>query len=319
VRTVREHQRVLLEQLNPDESGLDRTMLAIPGGRSNVEELRTFVFGETKDGNIILFWNEIRKLSCSWYTPYCCDRTFDRRAREMCSLLKAISLNGEITYLVGLRSMELIKHAVYSPIGSLAVQYIASIATGSDQSIENARALQELITGALGHGYDLHAHPGNRISPLLILLHPEPMLAPRRLDGTRHRPYIDMKRFLHIWLSLLKSIGIDLLSYGETEWRMLQQLRHTSECDRPWDWWHGAETHRCYGDVNNFDATLDSCPALLSFSYGADVSDWTIWVYHPGDQYAGQFWRMVEQDGSGLGAGVDYCPQSIPGGWVEDE
>lgn len=210
---------------------------------------------------------------------------------------------GQCAANIQARQEDLVAHA-------LAQAYVASVIVGSNQSISNARIVEKIIFQARNHGLDLHEPSGSGISLLIRLIHP----------GTRHHRWddgldngwLDAKRSLTVWLGLLKYIGVDLAAYGEEEYRLFQQLRRTYECERPWDWWHGREVCACFDPDKDWG---DPYPTMFAFSYGADLSEWKLWVLHPGDHYAGQFWQMVEEDGLATQS-LDY---SVPGGWIESE
>jgi hypothetical protein len=211
----------------------------------------------------------------------------------------------------------------------LAIAYVTSAGAGSDKSVVNARRFRELIVEALNHGLDLHEEQpvAVGVSLLLRLLHLAPIPLDRQSDSASERVLTDMERLLHIWLDLLESMGVDLSVYGQEEWRLFEQLRRTNnECERPWDWWHQREQPcSCYEIGHEYETAddwlsdLDSYPTLFTFSYGAKISDWKLRVVHNGDQYAGQFWRMLEQNDSAMEKEAGYYHRMVPGGWVEDE
>lgn len=188
--------------------------------------------------------------------------------------------------------------------------------------MSNARVLSKLVAEARDYEIDPLVREHTAISPMLRILHPEPA----KSALATHRGWGDLSAILNAWLSLREQLGVDLAEYGEEEWRIFQFVRRKYECKRPWDSWHGTKPHSCYEysvyltdpDFDGFDAEdLDGRPTLFSFSYGAAVSDWKLWEVHPGDQYAGQFWGMIEQIGFPP-EGDGFCGQDMPGGWLED-
>lgn len=295
VTTSRNNFRLLLE--HSDDSGDTKY------DSSKFNQIQTFVYGSTRESNAVFFWNEMLSLSPSWDSIFAWRKSGPgshfSNERAMTSLLSAMAINGETRYLVDSRSMLSV-----SPVSkckaahSLATTYVASIIAGSTQSIANARTLKQLIAEAISQDLSLHETLDNGISPLLYLLRAEPSLS---LRGRKcYEVQKDIAKVLHVWLNLLESIGIDLTAYGQEERRLFQLLRHVNGCDRSWDWWHqlGAD--------------------LFGFSYGAAISDWRMFWVHPGDQYAGQFWRMVESDSFGEKE-AGCCLQHVPGSWIENE
>lgn len=107
----------------------------------------------------------------------------------------------------------------------------------------------------------------------------------------------EMEARLEEWITLLKFTGVDLRLYGQEEWHRFQALRRDRE--RPWDWRHGVEAHRCEevpdDRFRGVSGESESPPTLAAFTYGEKVSDWKLWVLHPGDEHAGQFWRLIQQ------------------------
>ena len=197
-----------------------------------------------------------------------------------------LAINDDTSYLLNYGSFD-----DRTKFECLALAYARSATSASECSASNMRMLGGLVVGAIDIGYDLHDSTDG-ISPLLRILH----------DGG------DMGARLHAWLTLLKSTGVDLQIYGQEEWNRFQAVRR--DCERPWDWWHGVGAHQCEDNPNQYLPKYKYDPTLTAFTYGREVSDWKLWLLHPGDEYAGQFWRLIEQNGI-------YC-RHVPGGWVED-
>jgi hypothetical protein len=225
-------------------------------------------------------------------------RIYDFEAsNHRCFNLDIVALNNDTTYLLKYRNL----HDA-TQFSSLALVYIRTTLNGPDYSASNKRRLEELLAGLIELGHDLHESPDG-ISPLLRMLH----------DKYKQPFANEMETRLDQWLTLLKTTGVDLRLYGQEEWHRFQALRRN--CDRPWDWRHGVRDRQC-GEVadKRFPRLFDTSeypPTLTAFTYGEEVSDWKLWLLHPGDQHAGQFWRLIEQNG--------IYNRHVPGGWVEDE
>lgn len=281
--------------------------------------MRTFAFGSAEDANSVLFWNEI-----IWVAHR--HRSATDRERKRSMLLDALVLDDGIEYLVGKRAIDYLnRNRIKQSLAAhrLTMAFIASTVSSSIHGMSNARVLRKLIAKARHIGIDPLDCEHTAISSMLRLLHPEPLV----FSLERRKGWKDLSAILNAWISLLDYLGVDWAGYGEEEWRVFQYVRRRYECKRPWDEWHGEAPHSCYEDSNYLiergyldDVSMDDLdcrPTLFSFSYGAAVSDWELWEVHPGDQYAGHFWAMIEQL-SFPSKGEGFGGQEMPGGWLED-
>ncbi len=87
----------------------------------------------------------------------------------------------------------------------------------------------------------------------------------------------------------LKAAGIDLRQYGEKEFVSLSRDFRLPFCD-------------CW-------------IRLIEFNYGPEVQDWMFRFSEPSDEFAGEFWAMIE----GLKEDADSKQPQVPGSWIEDE
>ncbi|GAB7322415.1 hypothetical protein MBLNU13_g03365t1 [Cladosporium sp. NU13] len=281
LKALKGHFSLLLEYCDSD--GLD----------SSLDEVRTFAYGSDEDANIVLFWNEIIHVSQH--------RSATEREMIWLMLLDAVVLDDEIEYLFGDRAIDYLYREGIEPSSAahlLTMAFIASAVSSSYHGMSNARVLGKLIAEARHIGIDPLDCEDTAISPMLRLLHPEPSNSALATN----KGWKDLSEILDAWVCLLDYLGVDLAAYGEKEWRVFQHVRRKYEFKRD----------------NPYDPTaddLDCRPTLFSFSYGAAVSDWELWEVHPGDQYAGHFWAMIEQ--IGLPSEGD-CVQEMPGGWLDD-
>lgn len=264
-------------------------------------QLQAALLGTTEEAKSALFWTNIDYSGVCW-------------AGQDSALLDAVAINGDVTYLLS-NTSNMFWHFHTSGgcdklMGKLASAYVNCVTESRDLIPSQAYRWEQLIDAALAHGYDFHGNGSGRgdASPLLCLLH----------DSSRTFQTAEVlqgiKESLQVWLTLLRRKGVDLCTYGQEEKRHFQKIRQT--CERPWDSWHGMQRHDCAQSAEKKlcwdDRRLDTEATLLTFCYGAEPSDWEIWLMHPGDQYAGYFWRMVEQEQD-----RDRL-QRMPGGWVED-
>jgi hypothetical protein len=173
-----------------------------------------------------------------------------------------------------------------------------------------------LIIKAVELGLDLH-DGGDGVSPLLNLLHVIinlPMVSTRRQVQTMHKR-------LKNWLSVLQRAGVDLDLYGQEECRLLADLQYT--CEHPWLWCGKLQDRRSISEellAANPDFSFDvhNTVSVFTFTYGANPDDWKLWFYHPGDRYAGPFWRMIEEESL---LEVEERPGGgsyVPGAWHDD-
>jgi len=238
-------------------------------------DLHAFVYGSTEESMAAFFWIKLA----------------NERSKQLSLFdLHSVALSHDMSHLLKYGATDSTTRMNY-----LALAYVASATRSDGHSASNKRMLGSLVAGAIDQGLDVHGS-ADGISPLLLILHQRRLMSSARDMGAR----------LSAWLDLLKSIGVSLHHYGKEEWRRFQALRRN--CEQPWDWWHGIDTHQCEG--RRFDH-LDNISTLMAFTYGADVSDWKLYIHHPGDHYAGHFWRLIERNG--------IYSRHVPGGWVEAE
>lgn len=62
------------------------------------------------------------------------------------------------------------------------------------------------------------------------------------------------------------------------------------------------------------DGKLEVCGQdrfqLLNFQYGRSPTDWKFWWREPSDEFAGDFWWMVEMESR-------IAMRNVPGAWVD--
>lgn len=214
------------------------------------------------------------------------------------ALLDAVAIDGSVMYVLEDRLTNVWDLCSDQTIHALALAYTTCRTQDDAQSVKSAHMWEDLLTAAVGLGLSLHG-PSDRVSPLLKLLHTRPVCHPD--EG----PPRDMEARLRAWVTALQRWGVELYTYGQEERRRFLDIRR--RCEQPWS--HGVEEHKC---DNKLFEWWDFEPTLFAFSYGTQPSDWELWLVHPGDQYAGHFWQMVEE-------GNRDIPQSMPGGWIEAE
>jgi hypothetical protein len=229
----------------------------------------------------------------------------------------------DMDYLIGSNNLD--SHFRDTHVLILAKAYMFS----SDNV--NIRYWEKLFIKAIKLGLDVH-DGGDGVSPLLHILHATIDLPSAHSELRKKRPrwgdplvlpHIQtqaMRTRLKNWLSLLQRVGVDLLLYGQEERRLLADVQTT--CEHPWIWSGRLQDCRVISEeimVENPDFSYDkhNMAALFTFTYGAEPDDWELWLCHPGDRYAGPFWRMVEEP-SKVKVVEHHVERRMPGGWLED-
>ena len=98
---------------------------------------------------------------------------------------------------------------------------------------------------------------------------------------------------LQAWVSELGIAGADLVEYGQLEHAILMENTDPYEA-RNWTWSAQPKVWRA------------RC-RIIRFTYGPDISDWSIWLSWPIEEWAGEFWNLIENP-----------ILHLPGSWVDD-
>lgn len=167
---------------------------------------------------------------------------------------------------------------------------------------------ESIIQGLVAAGADLHAtcsrHSlGNRlvkcakadiqITPLMFMFASTYSQLPR-FYGSRG----NLNNALRIWISTLFDSGVNLKGYGEREsltWVNLEEFTDLEYTD------YTTSSTRGYNSDYYFGRKR-----LLGFHYGPFPKDWKVWQNEPTDEFAGDFWLML-----------DRRVEDMPGTWVE--
>ncbi|OTA87357.1 hypothetical protein M434DRAFT_35401 [Hypoxylon sp. CO27-5] len=92
---------------------------------------------------------------------------------------------------------------------------------------------------------------------------------------------------LTVWLEALKQAGVDLNAYGRCEREIFAYNEFIH--------YFGRVFHDC--DLSSY---------LVDFSYGPEPDDWKLYWREPSDEFAGDFWKLIEDP-----------PLHIPGSWID--
>lgn len=115
---------------------------------------------------------------------------------------------------------------------------------------------------------------------------------PRRLQSTESQFFRALESFLITWITILSSNGVDLLDYGRQERRLYEQ-GHTTFLQRfrsARTWMRGAQQRSLFG-----------------IRYGPRPEHWRLWWVVEYEEYAGEFWDLV-----------DSQSMRMPGSWVDE-
>lgn len=99
---------------------------------------------------------------------------------------------------------------------------------------------------------------------------------------------------LSVILLALKDAGRELLEYGSKE----KQLQHRGLVDTDFS------VLRVRRGLSQWDT---STIRLIGFDYGPEPEDWRLWWSEPTDEFAGEFWHMIENPW-----------ERIPGAWIDN-
>ncbi|KAI1095082.1 hypothetical protein F5B19DRAFT_443289 [Rostrohypoxylon terebratum] len=117
---------------------------------------------------------------------------------------------------------------------------------------------------------------------------------------SQHRVEYLAQKNLQKWLHILKRIGVDLVEYGYEELRILR-LSGFGICKT-------VKVHYSKTRIQIPDNPYVRYYGLVSLRIGPNVEDWGMIWGEPTDEFAGDFWNIVEDP-----------VLRIPGSWYETE
>ncbi|KAH8819423.1 hypothetical protein F5884DRAFT_11225 [Xylogone sp. PMI_703] len=95
------------------------------------------------------------------------------------------------------------------------------------------------------------------------------------------------------WLETLRESGINLEQYGKAQAQLYKSV--------------GDLFFKLYVHIEDtFDWDEASSVRLIAMEFGPNPEDWKLWLSDPTDQFAGEFWDMIESP-----------ERSMPGAWDE--
>ncbi|KAL3458369.1 hypothetical protein BJX64DRAFT_279957 [Aspergillus heterothallicus] len=104
---------------------------------------------------------------------------------------------------------------------------------------------------------------------------------------------------LRNWVSELKAVGVDIEAYGAKENALHKSGRSFMEF----------YLHKgALIDILSTDEIIEDSLEfrVLDFTYGPEPDDWYIWVTNPLDEFAGEFWELVNRQS-----------EIMPGTWID--
>ncbi|KAK2757182.1 Ankyrin repeat-containing protein [Colletotrichum kahawae] len=103
---------------------------------------------------------------------------------------------------------------------------------------------------------------------------------------------------VQLWVLALFSCGVDLLRYGRNEKRLHQQ-----------------QVVKYGRRISNY-ATKSGQPSsrisVIAITYGSRPEHWRVWWAFEYEDFAGDFWHLIEQ------SGTEEPELAIPGIWIEE-
>jgi len=105
---------------------------------------------------------------------------------------------------------------------------------------------------------------------------------------------INRQHAINSWVSTLSDSGVDLMEYGQRE-RLTWNTIDISMEPPPSHRWSSNDYYYYFGRRR-----------LISFDYGPSPKDWILWENEPTDEFAGDFWLML-----------DRKEEIMPGTWID--
>ncbi|KAH8887900.1 hypothetical protein GQ53DRAFT_272027 [Thozetella sp. PMI_491] len=155
---------------------------------------------------------------------------------------------------------------------------------------------------AKGGNYSSNTKPNCTHTPFIHLLLRFHVIHHRFTRAQRER---QAQVLLRQWLQILKEGGVDLDKYGRRENAILHDVKRSTarwvvvfqSVARPYNRFSMSYIggHRQFW-------------YLIGFTFGPNMEDWIIWWNEPTDEFAGDFWKLVENP-----------PQRVPGEWYDED
>lgn len=110
------------------------------------------------------------------------------------------------------------------------------------------------------------------------------------------------EKSIFAWLSDLYEAGVDLVIYGRNEKRHLRDPNVLPDGMN--------DSYFCWTDSHGSFVDIIYLVRLIDFRYGRLPTDWKFYWSEPSDQFAGDFWSLVEWD-------CQEAAMGVPGAWVD--
>lgn len=143
---------------------------------------------------------------------------------------------------------------------------------------------------------------------LMSLIFESIYLGPQRCRQGQKRPSdftAFSERSVMAWLEDLYKSGIDLAEYGSNE----KCCQLSDNMDNPF-FFPSVFLHQFGRYELHEDYRLVCSLRLIGFQYGRFPTDWKFWWAEPSDEFAGDFWRLVELEST-------RAVISMPGAWFD--
>lgn len=171
---------------------------------------------------------------------------------------------------------------------------------------------RKLLRELAGAGIPLHEIDQQGRSPFTILFEsfaPDLRSSPEFCDPDHF--LIQLDSVLRTWLLDLSMAGIDLELYGANEKAL--QLQYAMTSSSRWlcpEWGLGEDDCPCWPNCSEIFRPID-------FSYGPHPEDWRFWFSDIPEDFAGEFWTLIEISSAMLVSEYQSVDLSMPGTWIE--
>jgi len=224
---------------------------------------------------------------CVGFLTEICRKSYQPHiARLVKIILKGKKIDATLCGTSDKESNTLLHCAAWNLGAVLERQYLQDKILVEDESLS---LISDLIKG----GSELHALTSRGRTPMLEVIRGELHSYWRHNDTfPTVIPELDME--LGKWLKQLKDSGVDLVTYGEEEQRVLGSPAVNAE-------------YVCYEWLQRREIYVARKLRLVGFTYGPEPDDWKFWFVPVMDKSFIHFWEMV-----------DHPERAMPGAWEEE-
>ena len=119
-----------------------------------------------------------------------------------------------------------------------------------------------------------------------------------------------LEMIIEDWLSILSDCEFDLQEYGRWETMRFQGACRDLGVEK--SKWYDRTTQEWVDPGSTWPFRF------IGFSFRKRIDDWKFWFSEPTDQFAGDFWQLIDE-GKRQESNVEgFDEPSIPGAWSDD-